>query len=153
MECHNFSGHSPLTRDEVDDLRYKLKESREVVTGNHASESWHVEVPTFVGHQEELRKSTEESTDFAEPYVPILFYEEDGVRIIFGTGDKEDDSKPDLRIERRPHGWAFFFHPNAGDPVAVLYLLDDGRAYLLRELYIDPPIELVDEIPADIDRL
>lgn len=149
VECHNFHDQLPLTCDEVDDLRDNLKRRQQVVTHDHVSTSWAIEVPTFVGHQQSQNDGPQQ--EFVPPYVAILAYEEDGLRIILGSDDLDENSKPDLKIERRPHGWAFFLHPNAGDPIAFIYLLDDGRSYLMRETLTEPSIEIVDEIPHDLD--
>ena len=150
-ECHSFGVHSPLTREEVRELRQRLRQQRVVVTHDHMSESWSVSVPTFVGHQTRAAQGAVVQSDFSDPYLPIIAYEEGGLRIILGAADIDDDSKPDLKIERRPHGWAFFLHPNAGDPIAMIYLLDDGRSYLMPESFSNPRIEIVDDIPTDLD--
>ena len=97
-------------------------------------------VPTFYGHvPEELRPGV---GDLEEPTVPIFAYREDGLRIILGSSDGADDSKPDIKIERRPQGWAIFIHPNAGDPCCFVYVLDDGRSFLK---YDRPLLEILDD--------
>jgi hypothetical protein len=150
-ECYDFRSFSPLTRDEIDDLRTRLKKKDQFVTHDHVSDSWSTEAPTFIGHQRPSDDVSTNEPEFVPPYVPIHAYEEDGVRIILGANDDEDGSKPDLKIERRPHGWAFFLHPNAGDPIAFIYLLDDGRSYLMHELLTELAMEIVTEIPHDLD--
>jgi hypothetical protein len=152
MECHDFRGNTPLTRDEVDDLRDRLKRKRRVVIHPPDRESWLVHVPTFVGHQHDDKELADASEAFTTPLIPMLLYKEEGLRIMLGTECIDDDSKPDVRVERRPHGWAFFFHPNSGDRAANVYLLDDGRSFVLCEP-CDPPTELVEDIPVDIDRM
>jgi hypothetical protein len=118
------------------------------VAGDWSPQCLHV--PTFYGHRE---NRAPDQAEFDEPFTSVLIGEADGIRLILGTDDPEDDEKPDIHIERRPHGWAFFIHPNAGDPVAMIYLLDDGRTYVMPELYSDPRIEFTYEIPADIDAI
>jgi hypothetical protein len=151
VECHNFGAHSPLNRDEIDDLRTRLNKKGQLVTHDHVSDSWSAELPTFVGHQKSSDDDSTDEPEFVPPYVPVLAYEEDGLRIILGANDNDDDSRPDLKIERRPHGWAFFLHPNAGDPIAFIYLLDDGRSFLMHELLTEPAMEIVTDIPHDLD--
>lgn len=149
---YDFPDHSPLSKQEVRDLRERLKRGEEVVTCDHSPATWKLFVPTYVAAQFEHHENpSTPGPDFAPPHVPVLIHEADGIRLLLGTHDWEDNSKPDVQIERRPHGWAFFLHPNAGDPIAMIYLLDDGRSYLLPESFADPSIEIVDDIPADLD--
>jgi hypothetical protein len=75
-----------------------------------------------------------ELPEFGEPHVPVLIHEAEGVRIVLGTHDYNDYSKPDIQIERRPNGWAIFLHPEGGgDPSGVVYFLDDGRSFVTPE--------------------
>jgi len=85
--------------------------------------------PQQVGPQ----TTVHERLDFGEPNVPVLIREGDGVRIVLGSHDYNDYTKPDVHIERRPYGWAMFLHPLGGcDPSGSVYFLDDGRSFLLR---------------------
>jgi hypothetical protein len=75
-----------------------------------------------------------ELPEYGEPLVPVLIRDEAGVRIVLGTHDFKDHSKPDLLIERQPQGWAIFLHPEGGgDPSGVVYFLDDGRSFVTPE--------------------
>lgn len=145
-----FERHLPLSPREIDQLGDRLAKVREAP---HMAGDWSPQcarIPTYYGHRETRPPNQKE---FDEPYAPVLIGEADGLRLILGTDNPGDDEKPDIHLERRPHGWAFFIHPNAGDPVAMLYLLDDGRTFLLPEPYTQPPIERVHETPRDLDAL
>ena len=64
----------------------------------------------------------------------------------WGTHDYDDYDKPDLLIERRPVGWAIFLHPlGGGDPVGVIYFLDDGRSFFREEPFTEPPLVVLPE--------
>jgi hypothetical protein len=91
-------------------------------------------VPTYYGRANCVREIVGEPPDFDTPDVPVLIHEAGGIRIVLGTHDFNDMSKPDIQIERRPKGWAIFLHPiGGGDPSGYVYFLDDGRSLLLRE--------------------
>lgn len=150
---YDFSEYSPLSKQEVRELRERLRGKEEVATCDQSPAMWKIFIPTYVGSQCEHQENPSTlGPDFGSPDVPVLIHEADGIRLLLGTHEWEDKSKPDVQIERRPHGWAMFLHPNAGDPIGHLYLLDDGRSYLLPESFADPPIEVVDDIPADLDK-
>jgi hypothetical protein len=110
---------------------------------------WKLLVPTYVGSQPHNEHSNR--PDFAEPRVPVLVHESEGIRVLMGTHHWEDWDKPDIQVERRPHGWAVFISPTAGDPVACLYMLDSGRTYVMPEKYTEPTLEVVDDTPNDLD--
>ena len=79
-------------------------------------------VPTYVG-----RQILSPRVDYAEPNVPLVAYEDRGLRIVLGSHDP-DELKADVQIERRPNGWAIFLHPLGGsDPCALVYFHDDGE--------------------------
>lgn len=70
---------------------------------------------------------------FDDAKVPILVREDEGLHIVLGTHDFEMVEKPDILIERHPHGWLIVVHPNADcDPVGRIYLLDNGRTYFVK---------------------
>jgi hypothetical protein len=143
-----FSEHLPLSPKEIDSLCDRLAKSREAP---HLSSKWSpgsVQVPTFYGHRKNLGSNQEE---FAPPLASVLIGEADGIRLILGTDNADDDEKPDIQIERRPHGWAMFLHPDSFNDVAYIYILDIGRTCLLPQSYVDQPIELVDDIPEELD--
>jgi hypothetical protein len=110
-------------------------------------------VPTYIGNSIPQPVDGKVHRDFASPYTPILLREADGVRIVLGTHDYEDHGKPDIQIERRPNGWAVFLHPSGGDPSGYVYLLDDGRSFVVPEFGLGA-IEVLgpdDEVP-ELDR-
>jgi len=142
-----FTRHLPLSPKEIDRLADRIGKGREVP---HLSRDWApacLAVPTYYGHRED-RKPDE--PDFADPFVPVAVGEVEGVRLILGSDDPNDDEAPDIQIERRPHGWAIFLHPTAFDSVANIYFLDDGRSFLLPE-WGEQQIERVSDIPEDLD--
>jgi len=87
----------------------------------------------------------------------VLIYEDAGLRVLLGTLSKNDDDKPDIKIERRPKGWAIFLHPSgATDPSGYIYLLDDRRSFLVKDdLMLLEPIQILhfDEEVPEIDKL
>jgi hypothetical protein len=105
-----------------------------------------VHVPTYYGGAFEDEVARGEKPEFGDPYVPVLAREADGVRIVLGSHDYFDMSKPDIQIERRPKGWAIFLHPEAGgDASGFIYFLDDGRSFVSPENATTPAIETLDQ--------
>lgn len=115
-------------------------------------------VPTYYGRACANQIETDEMDEmeeFADPHVPVLIYREDGVRIVLGSDDDENLEVPDIKVERRPHGWGIFLHPLGGsDPSGYVYFLDDGRSFLVEEHGYGPtpPIASVDDV-SDIPML
>src|SRR4051812_14098037 len=106
-----------------------------------------IDVPTYYGAANCGRSLNPELPEFGMPRVPILARSADGIRIVLGSHDYEDCSMPDVQIERRPNGWAIFLHPvGGGDPSGLLYFLDDGRSFLLKERWqtSTPQIDVID---------
>lgn len=90
----------------------------------------------------------DDAGEYGQPDVPVLVQEQDGLRIVLGSHATADYKKPDISIERRRHGWAIFLHRTAGDPCGVVYISDDGTAYLHKEWQVDFKIlESDDPIP------
>lgn len=92
-----------------------------------------------------------------EIYVPVVVYDDVGVRVVLGTHDPKDHDKPDVQIERRKNGWAIFLHPLGGsDPCACVYFHDDGRSWIVKVTTHGagptPDIEEADDVPKEIDR-
>jgi hypothetical protein len=112
---------------------------------------WALEVPTYYGARNAALDEVAE--DFAPPSVPVLVSEAHGLRIVLGTHDVEDVHMPDIQIERRPNGWAIFIHPDACDPCALIYMMDDGRSYCVVENYVSEPLQIVKDRPREIDGL
>ena len=124
---------------------------------NHAPEL-PLRVPTYYGSVSEHQTSVMPKAEFDVPNVPVLVRQADGVRIVLGSHDFDDMTVPDIQIERRPRGWAVFVHPVGGsDASGYLYLLDDGRSFLVPENFVGPtpPIRMLSpyEYVAEIDSL
>jgi len=146
---YDFGEHAPLSKQEVRELRDQLRKGGHITYQHDEPAMWKMSVPTYLGAQAHDGKI--DWPDFTEPNAPVLVHEFEGVRVLMGTHDRMNQDRPDLQIERRPHGWAIFIHPNDGDPVASLYMMDDGRTFLMPEKYAHPALETVDEIPAEVD--
>jgi hypothetical protein len=146
---YDFGEHSPLSKQEVRDLRDQLRRGGQITYEHDKPEMWKMSIPTYIGSQP--HDEQDNPPDFAEPRVPVLVHESEGIRVLMGTHNWQDWDKPDIQIERRPHGWAVFIHPNAGDPVAFLYMLDNGKTYLMPEKYTEPALEVIDDTPSDLD--
>lgn len=98
-------------------------------------------VPTYNGKW--LKEPNCTLDDFGEPGVPVVVRPADGVRVVLGTHDYDDSSKPDVQIERRHNGWMIFLHPVGGcDPCGYVFFLDDGRSFLVKESACGPPWEI-----------
>lgn len=100
--------------------------------------------PTYFGHRHYARGG-QENKEFDNPQVPLLIQIAEGIRVILGTHNENDWNAPDVKIERRPKGWAIFLHPSAGDPCGYVYFLDDGRSFFVKESG-PTAIELIDDI-------
>jgi hypothetical protein len=157
-DCEFFQDAPPLSSDEVSELENRL----ELCSGASAAgafacgtddELWKLKltVPTYLGAQPEGPSG--EPPDFGPPDVPILVCPAEGLRVVLGTHDVNDENRPDVQIERRPRGWVIFIHQNAGDPVACVLILDNGRTCLLPESHAPSPIETVDDYPSELDQL
>lgn len=93
-------------------------------------------VPTYYRHANSDEREAKEvgSSDFGLPIVPVLVHPADGLRIVLGSHDINDLSKPDIQIERRRNGWAVFLQPiPRGDTAGYVYFLDDERSFLVRD--------------------
>src|SRR5271156_3973696 len=91
-------------------------------------------VPTYNANYFREDVASGEKKEFGDPHFPVLVCEADGVRVVLGTHDYEDYSKPDIQIERQPHGWVIFLHPLGGsDACGYVHFLDDGRSFLVKE--------------------
>jgi hypothetical protein len=115
-------------------------------------------VPTYYGTAYADQDVLSDLPDYDHPNVPVVIHQGEAVRIVLGSRDVMDLEKPDVLIERRPKGWAIFLHPEAGgDPSGVVYFLDDGRSFVLREDKSDNPgcvqVLLGLHAPPDIDEL
>jgi hypothetical protein len=119
-------------------------------------------VPTYYGPGGATPQPPKE--EFDEPRVPVVVREAEGVRIVLGSHDYWDTTRPDIQIERRHKGWVIFLHPLGGcDPSGLICFLDDGRSFVVRESppHATPPIKSlrwrdavaeVDGIYADAER-
>lgn len=91
---------------------------------------------------------------FGEPAVPIVAYEQDGLRVILGSDDTGNETAPDIHIERRRNGWAIFLHPvGDGDPSGYVYFLDDGRSFVVPDGGSTPAIAVqsFESVTAELD--
>jgi hypothetical protein len=156
-----FDKHQPLNSQDVDELSRHLhdlsRESRYTRIVRHTAKEqsmWqlHCRVPTYVGELTAEERGPGVAPDFGGPSVPVRVSEAAGIRVILGADDERDREKPEIVVERRPHGWAIFINCNGDETVGVIFMLDDGRTMLLREPYVDSPICDVDDIPAAVDR-
>jgi hypothetical protein len=156
-----FCKHQPLNSADVDELNFRLqslsRESRYTRIVRHSAKEqsmwqFHCRVPTYVGELTAEERGPGVDPDFDKPYVPVRVSDAAGIRLILGTDDERDREKPEIVVERRPHGWAIFINSNGDETVGVIFMLDDGRTMLLREPYVDSPISDVDDIPAELDR-
>lgn len=161
VESLFFDKHQPLDLQQVDELSRRLhdqsRESRytRIVRRTAKEQSmwqYHCRVPTYVGALTPEERGPGGGPDFAAPSVPVRISDAAGIRLILGTDDEQDRVKPEIVVERRPHGWAIFINCNADETVGVVFMLDDGRTMLLREPYVDSPISDVDDIPSEVDR-
>jgi hypothetical protein len=101
-------------------------------------------VPTYNGKWLEAPDRT--VPEFDAPEVPVLVCPADGVRVVLGTHDYHDYTKPDIQIERRHNGWVIFLHPLGGsDASGFVVFLDDGRSLVAaEECGATEPIEFAD---------
>ncbi len=121
--------------------------------GNFKIEGFEMMVPTYNG---KLLDDNPGLKEFDEPELPVFVGSAEGVRIVLGTHDYHDYTKPDVQIERRHNGWLIFLHPQGGsDASGYIAFLDDGRSYVVKECCGGPttPIEMVEheEAFAEID--
>jgi hypothetical protein len=140
-----FIDELPLSVKEIDRLCDRLGKSKVAAKVCEVTELWRIKVPTYHAAQDPS------GPDCGEPNVPILIGDAEGVRLLLGADDWNDYEKPDIQIERRPHGWMIFVHHNAGDAVGFLIMLDDGRTFYVHEYGADPRMEELYEIPHDLD--
>jgi hypothetical protein len=117
-----------------------------------------IHAPTYYGNADEAKVAAAGLSEFDDPYFPVLVRPADGLRIILGSHDYFDMTKPDIQIERRPNGWAIFLHPLGGsDASGYVYFMDDGRSFIVPENDVGPtpPIRMLarDEVVEEIDDL
>jgi hypothetical protein len=117
-----------------------------------------IRVPTYYGSADEAKVAAAKLSEFDDPRVPVLVRPADGLRIVLGTHDYYDMTKPDIQIERRSNGWAIFLHPvGGGDASGYVYFMDDGRSFIIPENDVGPtpPIRMLprdDAVAEYLDR-
>ncbi|WP_254512958.1 hypothetical protein [Anatilimnocola floriformis] len=152
MDESQLSRESPLSQREVRDLLQRFLDEREKANSSSRDDvgaELVVFVPTYVRERNLTISPNTEAGEYTYSKTPILIGCSSGLRLILGARDKSDVSKPDLLVERRPHGWSVFVHPNAGDPVAVLAIRDDGESFLVPAN--EGALRITSEIPRSID--
>jgi hypothetical protein len=114
-------------------------------------------VPTYYGDRSGEQVDGAKREEFGDPLVPVVVRPAEGVRVVLGSHDYWDASKPDIQIERRPTGWIVFLHPLGGsDPSGCVFFTDDGRSYVVAENDVGPtrPIRLLpwEDAVQEVDR-
>ncbi len=101
-------------------------------------------IPTFNANLYDSEVHDGLLPEFGAPYVAVLVQRSDGLRVVLGSHDYSDMDAPDVHVERQPNGWAIFIHPLGfgGDPCGIIYLVDDGRSFLLKERAVVSEYEL-----------
>lgn len=75
-----------------------------------------------------------ESCKESEPRIPVCIHTDDGICINLGTDDPANRNGPNVQIERRKNGYVVFIRTVAGwDQTCYVYMLDDGRCFVLPE--------------------
>jgi hypothetical protein len=147
-----FRQLEPLSEHDVDRLSERLDTRKGMKRVREVSDStrWkmRVLVPTY--HGARAGRDAEKQPEWDRPHVPVTVLESAGLRLLLGSAEKENGARPDVQLERRPHGWALFLHPNAGDPCGCIYILDDGRTFVVPER-LGATIEVVDDVPDALD--
>ena len=105
-------------------------------------------IPTYNGNFFPDEVAAHQIEEYGEPEVPVTIYQQSGLRVVLGTHEPDSDTeKPDLLIERQPNAWGVFIHPDGSDPSALLYILDDGRTYVVPEGYpAFSPLEVTSQL-------
>ena len=151
----SFQTESPLASVEIEELisRLQAASSLTACSFGEANPTWMFpfKIPTYLGHQDAISDFSPDRTEFTEANVPVLISPAEGIRVVLGTHDYHDHTKPDIQIERRPHGWAIFLHPDAGDPVGTICILDDRRTFFVPEIYVHDPLQVVEDYPPELD--
>ncbi len=70
----------------------------------------YVQIPTY-------DPESDEEYDYGRPN-EVAVQEVDGLRVVMG--DPDDESAPDVLIERAVDLWRVFVHPDRGDPLCII---------------------------------
>jgi hypothetical protein len=135
-----FANRPPLSNPELDALIARLDSEIKSTT---SCREFRLLVPRYNGNLYPRYVASGKLAEFGDPETPVLVREAEGVRIVLGSHDYEDDTKPDVQIERHPNGWMIFLHPLGGsDACGYIYFVDDGRSYFLPEYPYGPTPEI-----------
>lgn len=92
-------------------------------------------VPTYNANLFPTQIGTGSMPEFGPPHIPVVIHPAEGIRIVLGSYDSAEWSRPEVQIERQPNGWVIFLRPvGGGDASGLVYLLEDGRSFVVPEL-------------------
>ncbi len=84
---------------------------------------------TYNGRRFPNAVTADRMPEYEDTNTPIVLTVDSGLRVLLGTHDTQDLGKPDVHIERQPNGWSILMTPNGADPIACVYIHDDGRMF------------------------
>src|SRR5688572_28766226 len=93
-KVHDFRKHLPLSKREVDQLRQRLKSRHQAGESGEAIQSWRLLVPTYLATTNSQQDGNSDAPDFGPPVMPVLIHEAEGIRLVLGTHNYQDWSKP-----------------------------------------------------------
>jgi hypothetical protein len=135
-----FVDYPPLANSELEALINRLDSA---IKSKDSCREFRLLVPRYNYNLYSRYVESGKLPEFGNPETPVLIREAEGVRVVLGSHDYSDDSKPYVQIERHPNGWMIFLHPLGGsDPCGYVYFVDDGRSYFLPEYPYGPTPEV-----------
>lgn len=143
LEYYESAGMGQAHADRIRGIRDSLQA---------ATSDYKLNAPTYYGSTPEHEAG--KLPEWGSPKVPLVAYEAEGLRVVLGTHDLDDMSRPDIQIERRAQGWTIFLHPiGGGDSAGFAYILDDGRCFVQPErLSGFEVLDAGDDVP-DLDKV